>query len=446
MTKRTEERGERKNREKDEKTEKMKKILGEQEYVKRSLEKEIQKYINSPEILAIVGPRQAGKTTLLYKIHTELKNSNFISFEDREKLNLFEEDEKEFAEIHLKDHNYLLIDEFQYAEEGGKKLKYLYDTYPDKKILITGSSTANMTVKGLKHLTGRVLRFKLHPFSFKEFLRYKNKKLHNLYTKKGKQIKKWIKKGKKPEVSKTILTKLERLRKEYIIYGGYPRVALSDSKEKKKKILDNIVDTYLIKEIKDVLGISEDKEIEKLMKILALQMGDKTNYNTVREKTGLHHTKLKKRLNILEHTFILKQVNPFYTNKQKEIVKSPKIYFYDNGFRNSLLNSFQKPELRDDHGKLNENFLFTQAKRELKYWRTKSKAEVDFIIEKNTSNPIPLEVKTTPNITKSFRSFQEKYQPEKAFIMNEKELKKEEKTFLIPLIFSEQVIDQIEEQ
>ena len=89
--------------------------------------------------------------------------------------------------------------------------------------------------------------------------------------------------------------------------------------------------------------------------------------------------KLKERLNILEHTFVLKQVRPFYTNKKKDITKSPKLYFYDNGFRNSLLNSFQELNLRKDQGELNENFFFTQARTELKYWRTRSRAEMDFI-------------------------------------------------------------------
>ncbi|MFO8110139.1 MAG: ATP-binding protein [Thermoplasmata archaeon] len=403
------------------------------EYVKRDLEDQLWRYMDSPEIVAVVGPRQAGKTTLLYKIHTELKNSNFISFEDRDALNLFEEDEKEFAELYLKDYDHLLIDEFQYAEEGGRKLKYLYDHY-NKKILITGSSAIDMTVKGLKHLTGRVFKFKLFPFSFNEFLRYKNQKLYKLYSKKD--IEGWVYGKKDITISKTILEQLEGLRKEYAIYGGYPRVVLSETKEEKRMVLKNIVDTYLIREIRGVLGITEDREILNLMKLLAVRMSEIINYTAVCEKGGFQYNDLKGWLNILEHTFVLEQVTPYYTNKQKEVIKAPKIYFHDNGFRNAILNSF---DLRQDRGELNENFFFTQVKKQLKYWRTKSKAEVDFVLEKKT--PIPFEIKTVPKITRSFRSFMDKYQPELAFVMNEREFKKDENIFFVPLIFSQRITD-----
>ncbi len=408
------------------------------EYVKRDLEDELRKYMGSPEILAVVGPRQAGKTTLLYKVHSELENSNFISFEDRDALNLFEEDEKEFAELYLEDYDNLLIDEFQYAEEGGKKLKYLYDHY-NKKIIITGSSAADMTVKGLRHLTGRVFKFKLFPFSFSEFLRYKNQKLYKLYRKKD--MEGWIREKKDISISKTVLEQLEELRKEYAVYGGYPRVVLSETEEEKRMVLKNIVDTYLIREVRGVLGIAEDRDILNMMKLLAMRMSEIINYTAVCENGGFQYNDLKRWLNILEHTFVLEQVRPFYTNKQKEVIKAPKIYFHDNGFRNAVLNSFNDFELRPDRGELNENFFFTQVKDELKYWRTKSKAEVDFVLDNN--GPVPFEIKTVPKVTRSFRSFLEKYRPELAFVMNERELKRDDDTLFVPLIFSEKVANSL---
>lgn len=417
-------------------------VFDEESYVERDLEEEIMKYIEDPEILAVTGPRQSGKTTLLKKIETRLENSNFVSFEDRDILGLFEEDVKEFAEMYLEGHDYLIIDEFQYAGEGGKKLKYLYDAYPEKKILITGSSAADMTVKGLKYLTGRVLKFRLYPFSFSEFLRYRNKDLYRLYSKRTEDIEKWLSGG-GLNISETTLDELEDLRKEYVVYGGYPRVVLSEDKEKKEKILKNIVDTYLIREVGEVLGISEDRKMKDLMRILALQMGDKVNYSSICDKTGINYQKLKGWLNILEHTFVIRQVRPFFTNKKKEVVKAPKVYFYDNGFRNSIIKSFRKPELREDQGEINENFFFTQVTEELKYWRTKSGAEVDFVLE--AEPPVPFEIKTKARITRSFRSFQKKYQPELSFIINEKEVRKEDSTFFTPLVFSETVVKQVSE-
>lgn len=412
----------------------------ESAYVERDLEEEIMEHIDDPEILAVTGPRQSGKTTLLKKIETRLSNSNFVTFQDRDVLDLFEEDEKDFAEIHLEPYDYLVIDEFQYAKNGGKKLKYLYDSYPEKRILITGSSTADMTVQGLKHLTGRVLKFRLYPFSFGEFLRYRDKDLYRLYSKKEGKIRNWINGG-ELSISKSSLESLEKLRKEYAIYGGYPRVVLSESEKKKRKILKNIVETYLIREVGDALGISKDRKMKDLMRILALQMGDKVNYSSICDKVGINYQKLKEWLNILEHTFVLRQVRPFFTNKKKEVVKAPKIYFYDNGFRNSILNSFNDLKLRDDRGELNENYFFTQAREELKYWRTKSKAEVDFILDKK--RPIPFEIKSTGKVTRSFRSFQKKYDPDFSFIMNETELDRKEGIKLLPLIFSRKAVEEI---
>lgn len=408
------------------------------EYVKRDLEDRIWEYMDKPEIICVTGPRQSGKTTLLLKIHNDLGNSNFISFEDREILALFEEDIKDFAKLYLKDYDQLIIDEFQYAEKGGKKLKYLHDHYPNKKILITGSSVSDMTVKGLKHLTGRILIFQLYPFSFEEFLRYKDKKLYDIYEEKIKKLDRWIRSDSDLDLSLNIISRLEELRKEYTVYGGYPRVVLSEKKEEKRTVIKNIINTYLLREIRDVLHISEDREVRKLMKLLSLQAGELTKYSKISDSSGFPYQDLKEKMNILDYTFVTKLVNPFFTNKKKEIVKTPKVYFYDNGFRNGLIDNFRELENRKDRGELNENFFFSQAihyTEELKYWRTKSQAEVDFVLEKNSTEPV--EIKTTPKITRSLRSFSDKYDPNRCFVLNESQIEKaEENIFYLPLAFS----------
>lgn len=412
-------------------------------YVKRDLEDRIWDYIDKPEIICVTGPRQSGKTTLLLKIHSELDSSNFISFEDRDILALFEEDVKDFAKMHLKGYEHLIIDEFQYAENGGKKLKYLYDHYPDKKILITGSSISEMTVEGMKYLTGRILNFELYPFSFREFLRYRDEKLYKIYEEKSGKLKDWLGSEEDFTISESILSRLEELRKEYAVYGGYPRVVLSESVEEKKTVIKNIINTYLLREIRDVLEISEDREIKKLMKLLALQTGELTKYSKLSDRSGFTYQDLKEKLNILEYTFVMKLVDPFFTNKQKEIVKTPKVYFYDNGFRNGLVGNFQKLEDRNDRGELNENFFFSQAVHQakgLKYWRSKSKAEVDFVLE--TDRVLPFEIKTTPRVTRSLRSFSDKYETEKAYVVNESEIGEKNEGFLyIPLSLSGALCD-----
>ncbi len=409
------------------------------EYVKRDLEDKIWRYMDKPEMICVTGPRQSGKTTLLLKIHNDLDNSYFISFEDREILALFEEDIKDFAKLYLKEYDQLIIDEFQYAEEGGKKLKYLYDHYPDKKILVTGSSVSEMTVKGLKHLTGRILNFHLYPFSFEEFLRYKDEKLYEIYKEKSERLHTWIEFNNDLTISSNIVSRIEKLRKEFTVYGGYPRVVLADREEEKRTVIKNIINTYLLREIRDVLDISEDREVQKLMKLLSLQVGELTKYSKLSDRSGFQYQNLKEKINILDYTFVMKLVNPFFTNKQKEIVKTPKVYFYDNGFRNGLIDDFRKLEDRKDRGELNENFFFSQAIHhidEFKYWRTKSQAEIDFVFEKSGVKPV--EIKTSPEITRSLRSFSDKYDSTKCFVLNESRFEKvEDKMFYLPLAFTE---------
>ena len=407
-------------------------------YVKRDLQDIILRYIEKPEIISVTGPRQSGKTTLLYKVHSETDESKFISFEDREALDLFEEDIKNFAKIYLEDHDYLFIDEFQYAEKGGKKLKYLYDHYPNKKILITGSSVSEMTVKGLKFLTGRIFNFVLYPLSFEEFLRYRDKKLYKIYNEKKGMMEDWIRSKTRFDISRNLCSRFEKLRKEYTIYGGYPRVVLSEDTEEKKTVIKNIINTYLLREIRDILDISDDREVKKLMKLLSLQTGELTTYTNLSDRSGYTHQELKKKLNILEHTFVIKLLAPFFTNKQKEIVKTPKVYFFDNGFRNGLIDNFQPLENRMDRGELNENFFFSHAIRKtknLRYWRSKGKAEVDFVLK--NENVYPFEIKTTPKVTRSLRSFSDRYEPEYCFVVNEAELsERSEDKFYVPLWLS----------
>src|SRR3989344_7646606 len=118
-------------------------------YVYRFLEKEIRKYLKKKEIIAVVGPRQSGKTTLLKQIFNVLDKAIFLDFEDRDTLELFSEDLKSFIELYIKKYDYVFIDEFQYAKEGGKNLKYIYDTYKIK-IFISGSSSSELSIQGIK--------------------------------------------------------------------------------------------------------------------------------------------------------------------------------------------------------------------------------------------------------------------------------------------------------
>ncbi len=380
-------------------------------YIPRFLEKELESVMDSPEIIAIIGPRQCGKTTLMNQIAGRLDADRIrmISFEDRDELNLFVHDIKSFADLHVRDREYLFIDEFQYAPGGGKHLKYLYDTFP-VKICITGSSSTELSVQSIQYLVGRIFVFHLYPFSFQEYLQFKNPELEQLIP--GNTT-----------FSAEIIRRVHQNYTDFLVYGGYPRVILSSSDKEKETVLKNIFNTYLLREINQILGYSEEFKLTKLIRALALQAGSSVNYNELGAVTGFAYKDLMEALDILEKTFVIARCVPFYQNKRLELVKSPKFYFVDSGFRNMAIRNFLPLPRRSDTGALNENFISGELLKNddfLRYWRTKSGAEVDFIVEKH-GEMLPVEVKTVlhkPVVSRSFRSFLEKYSPPRGIILS----------------------------
>ncbi len=410
-------------------------------YIPRALESEINKYLPKREILAIVGPRQSGKTTLLKHVFKNLKNAVFIDFGDREKIELFDNDLKSFIDLYAKGYNYLFIDEFQYSKDGGKNLKYIFDNY-EIKIIISGSSVSELSIQSIKYLVGRIFVFPLYPFSFSEFLEYKNKKLYDIY-------------NKHEEFSEQIISQLNELYREFIIYGGYPRVILSESIEEKQTVLKNIYNTYILKEIKEILGLREDYKLSKLMHALALQIGNLINYSELCSLVGYGYKELISNISILKKTFVISESKPFYTNKRTELAKSPKIFFLDNGFRNIIINNFQNIKNRTDQGQLNENFVSSEISKkdiELRYWRTKAKAEIDFVIEKE-GRIIPIEVKSElrkTSLNKAIYSFAEKYKSREIFILSEILDTRKKFNFGIvnfkPIFYVEKILEKIKNQ
>lgn len=396
-------------------------------YIERKLEKKLKDYLNVPEILAIIGPRQCGKTTLIKKVCGELQGAIYLSFEDRQLLELFETDLKAFEKLYIKPetNKYIFIDEFQYAAEGGKDLKYLFDFNPGKKIIISGSSSVDLSIKAIKYLVGRVFILNLYQLDFEEYLLFKDPELCMLI----KELKSKIKISDfriiLPDISNAVLEKTNLIYEEFGIYGGYPRVAIAKGNEEKVEVLKNIYSIFFLREVKEILDIAEDYKLSKLIKALALQVGSQIDYNNLGTLADLNYSQTKNNLNLLEKTFITKNIQPFFRNKSTEIVKNPKTFFMDSGFRNVVIQNFQKFEDRTDKGALLENILFCELIKDgfnLNYWRTKSQAEVDFIAEKNQAI-IPVEVKShlaKLTSTRSIYSFINKYNAPYAIIFSDK--------------------------
>jgi len=395
--------------------------------IEREIEPDILKWLDSEEIIAIRGARQAGKTTLLKRFENILiekgvnKNRiHFITFEDDIEKEKFERNPKEYIEYFIgedKEKHFFLLDEVQYIKKAGKLLKLIYDTLENIKIIITGSSSLDLNEIG-SFLVGRVLLFELYPFSFFEFLKAKDKRLLDYYSKNRFNISK-----PKKEIRELIfLEELNKLFREYICYGGYPKVVLEKDLEKKKFLLKNLYLTYVEKDIVKVYGIKYKERIMKLIKTLAAINTGLINYNEISEAIELYDKEVKQLLSILEDTYIIKLIKPYHKNLATELKKNPKVYFIDTGLRNFLAERFDFSE--DEFGKLAENYVMRLfVNKKTNFWRTTAKAEVDFIIEPENML-LPIEAKLKPKITRSFRSFINFYNPKIAILANLKKLEK----------------------
>ena len=361
-------------------------------YVKRTIREKFDKITNNYNMVAVVGARQAGKTTFLKK-QIENKDSSYILFDDPDARSLFEEDIKKFEQQFISNHTISVLDEVQYCNDAGRKLKYLVDS--NHNLWITSSSEIILSKQILSFLVGRVSIIILYPFSLQEFISAKKQKALN------KKI-------------------LERMIWEHATYGGYPKVVLTEDIEIKKTILNDLYNTMILKDVAQTFSIEDIRSLEEFTKFLALSIGDMVSYDKIANKLKLSFQTVKKYLDAMEKSYLIYRVNPYFTNKRKEIVKQPKLYFIDTGLRNSIARTFNTTL----NGKLFENYVFTELIKmgfQPKYWRTKHKTEVDFIIETDQNTIIPIEVKTQTEIGKiqrSLHTFIDYYKPKKAIIVS----------------------------
>jgi len=251
--------------------------------------------------------------------------------------------------------------------------------------------------------------------------------------------------------------KTKNLLEEYLVFGGYPRVVLEETMEEKVKLMDEIYQSYLEKDLTYLLRIQKTEIFFNLVKLIAAQTGRLINYSELSNTLGLAIKTLKTYLWYMEKTFILNRINPFFSNKRKEITKSPIYYFYDLGLKNYAVNSFRNIESLTDIGFQFQNFVFNILKEKIKkssviinFWRTKEKAEVDFVINSGRG-VIPVEAKyrklERPEIQRSMQSFIKKYQPKKAFIVNlemkKKVIRDKTEIYFIPFYEISKVVDLI---
>lgn len=370
----------------------------------RNLTKKIQKYLLTEEVLLLIGARQAGKTTILHQIEDILKRQDkacyFLNLEDPDYLSLLNQSPKNLFKIFpldLSSKQFLFVDEVQYLSNPSNFLKYLYDQYKGKiKIIASGSSAFYLDKKFKDSLAGRKRIFYVFTLSFREFLRFKREDSLS-----------------RRSFKKLALSEKEIINRhyhQYLIYGGYPRVVLAPLAEK-EEILRDIAYSYIKKDIFEA-NIRQDEVFYKLFKILASQTGSLVNSSELSSTLGVSKTAIDNYLYVTQKSFHLRLIRPFFTNIRKELTRMPKVYFLDLGLRNFFLKDFRSYETRTDQGALLENAAFRQLleKRdfeEIKFWRTTSGREVDFVVGEKKA----FEVKTQARkfAKKKYQSFLDHY-------------------------------------
>ena len=391
------------------------------EYIKREMLEKVEDHLEKDEISLIVGARQVGKTTLMQQLKSELEedgeNTLYLSMDIQEDRTHFESQQDLIDRIELEfgeEKGYVFLDEIQRKENAGLFLKGVYDRELPYKFVVSGSGSLELKENIHESLAGRKRVFELPPVSFKEFVNYETDYEYEDRVEKFFEVKK---------------DEVDRLLEKYLNYGGYPRVVTEQKESEKRRVIDEIFSSYLERDVSSFLNVRKVDAYSKLVSVLADQMGDPVSNSKLARDVGVKSTTVRNYLDYLDKTFIVEQTNPFYTNKKKEIIKSPIVYFSDPGLRNYSIQRFGHLNTPSEFGELFEAFIHNFLKQEtqftgldVRYWRTKSQAEVDFVLSAGNKVELPVEAKykelDEPKVTKSLRSFIKKYSPEKAVVVN----------------------------
>ncbi len=333
-------------------------------YYSRLLTQTIKEAFFSGKAVIIVGARQVGKTTLSKKIIAEFEKSGKSSYSfnadnptDRDVLN-----NKDLEQLKglVADYDIVLIDEGQKIETIGQTLKLLVDFYgATKQFIVTGSSSFHLLNMTSEPLTGRKRIFNLYPLS-------------------------------QTEIFSSDFLKVRKNLENTLIYGTYPEVVNNESLSAKQDVLQDISSGALYKDILEFQLIKNPSVLNNLLKALALQVGSEVSYNELSGLLGIDNATVEKYIDLLEKSYVIFRLPPYFTNKRKEISKSKKIYFYDVGIRNAILRNFNTLDLRNDVGALWENFLITERLKKNEYsrkfphiyfWRTLNQSEIDYLEE-----------------------------------------------------------------
>lgn len=327
--------------------------------IQRQLQATIKDRLFKGKAIILIGARQVGKSTLFSQIASTCKEPTL-------NLNCDEPEVKEMlADINTSElktligqNKIVMIDEAQRVHNIGMTLKRIIDNIPDVQLLVTGSSSLELYDKLNEPLTGRKFEYNLYPISTAELLN-----------------------------TNGILAVKQTLESR-LIYGSYPDIL--NHSDNAKELLMNIADSYLYKDLLSLEDIRRPVLLEKILVALALQIGSEVSYNEIAQTVGSDSKTVEKYIDLLSKCYIVFQLNAFSRNIRTELKKSKKIYFYDNGIRNAILQNFAPIALRQDIGALWENFMISERVKANHYnqryvkryfWRTTTQQEIDYIEE-----------------------------------------------------------------
>jgi predicted AAA+ superfamily ATPase len=329
------------------------------EYIDRSLQKLIKEYLQPNKVVIILGARRVGKTELINHLLSATDEKTMVLNGEDQDVHLALQDRsvRNYKQL-LNDTKLLVIDEAQAIPEIGLKLKLMVDSIEGLKILVTGSSVFDLDNQLGEPLVGRAYTFKLFPLAQMEL-------------------------GARENYMETKGSLNSRL-----IYGAYPELVQLTSTEKKERYLKEQVNSYLLKDILAFEGVRKQAKIVALLRVIAFRVGSEISMESIGKDLDLNKITVERYLDLLSKVFIIFNVRGFSRNLDNEITKTSKWYFYDNGIRNALINNFNPMELRDDHGKLWENYIISERLKYQEYnqlhtsnffWRTYTQQEIDWI-------------------------------------------------------------------
>lgn len=354
--------------------------------IRRALQKQIETRMKPQKVMLVFGPRRVGKTFLLRQIVQSFSGKSLVlNGEDADSAALLEPVSIANYRHVFQNVELLAIDEAQHIPNIGKKLKLIVDEVPGIRVIASGSSSFDLKNQAGEPLVGRSTQFTLLPFSQQEIATTESP----IETKRNLEIRQ--------------------------LYGSYPDVVALESFEEKKEYLMDIVESYLLKDILAVDGIKNSAKIHDLLRLVAYQMGDELSYEEVGKQLGISKNTVERYLDLLQKVFVLYRLGGYSKNLRKEVTKSSKWYFTDNGVRNAVIRNFEPLSRRTDidRGALWENYIITERLKrnynnrlllDFYFWRTYDKQEIDLLeIGSGVMNALEMKAgKKTPTAPKAF--------------------------------------------